>query len=134
MRAFGSARMKSPSMAKLAVTPPVVGSLRRLMNNPPASSKRARAALVFAICMSDSVDSCMRAPPLQLTMSSGCRSRVACSMVRVSFSPTTLPMLPIMKVGSIAAIISGRPLMNARPDTSASGLPLFIRSAVNRSA
>jgi len=31
MRARGSARMRSPSMAKLAVTPPVVGSVRSEM-------------------------------------------------------------------------------------------------------
>ncbi len=33
------------------------------MNSPPASSKRARAAETLAICISESMPSCMRAPP-----------------------------------------------------------------------
>ena len=37
IRAWGSARMISPSMAKLAVTPPVVGSVSTLINSCPAS-------------------------------------------------------------------------------------------------
>ncbi len=40
--------------------------------------------------------SCMRAPPDVHTMSSASPSCVAYSMSRVSFSPTTLPMLPPM--------------------------------------
>ena len=44
MSARGSARMTSPSIAKLAVTPPVVGSVSTEMNGNAASSKRARAA------------------------------------------------------------------------------------------
>ena len=113
IRALGSATMKSPSIAKLAVTPPVVGSASRLMKSPPASSRRARAALVLAICMSDSVDSCMRAPPEQLTISSGNFSSAAASMVRVIFSPTTLPIDPIMNVGSMTAIMIGPALDEA---------------------
>jgi hypothetical protein len=128
IRALGSAMMKSPSMAKLAVTPPVVGSASRLMNNPPASSSRARAALVLAICISDSADSCMRAPPEQLTISSGSFSSAAASIVSVIFSPTTLPIEPIMNVGSITAIMIGRPLMNPLPQTTAS----FCRFAAAR--
>ncbi len=42
---------RRPSIAKLAVTPPVVGSASTEMNRPPASSKRASTAEVFAICI-----------------------------------------------------------------------------------
>ena len=49
MTAPGSAMITSPSMAKLAVTPPVVGSVRTAMNRPLASANRARAAEVLAI-------------------------------------------------------------------------------------
>ena len=64
-RAPGSARMISPSMAKLAVTPPVVGSVRIVMHNSPASLCRRRAAEVLAICIRETIPSCMRAPPEQ---------------------------------------------------------------------
>ena len=40
------------------------------MNKPPASSRRASAADVFAICISECVDSCMLAPPEQETINS----------------------------------------------------------------
>ena len=40
MSARGSARMTSPSMAKLAVTPPVVGSVRTERYGSPASASR----------------------------------------------------------------------------------------------
>ena len=63
MRALGSAKTTSPSEAKLAATPPIVGLVSTEMNSPPAVSKRARAAETLAICISESMPSCMRAPP-----------------------------------------------------------------------
>ena len=69
MSARGSARMTSPSMAKLAVTPPVVGSVRTEMYGSRASPSRASAAEVLAICISERMPSCMRAPPEAETMS-----------------------------------------------------------------
>ena len=90
-------------------------------------------ALVLAICISDSVDSCMRAPPEQETMIRGNFSSAAASMVRVIFSPTTLPMEPIMNVGSMAASMMGRPLMKALPQTTASFSPDSACTALRRS-
>ena len=49
INAFGSAMRQSPSIAKLAVTPPVVGSVRTEIKKPPSLSSLAMAALVFAI-------------------------------------------------------------------------------------
>ena len=46
MRAPGSARVMSPREAKEAVTPPVVGWVRKEMYSPPASRKRWMAAEV----------------------------------------------------------------------------------------
>ena len=71
MSAFGSAMLKSPSIAKLAVTPPVVGSVRSEMYGSRARSSRASAAQIFAICISDSAPSIIRAPPEHETMITG---------------------------------------------------------------
>ena len=113
MSAFGSAMLRSPSMAKLAVTPPVVGSVRTEMNGSRARSSRASAAETFAICISDSAPSIMRAPPEHETMMTGWRRSSAISMARVIFSPTTTPMLPPMNVYSIAATTTSRPSSRA---------------------
>ena len=40
--------------AKLADTPPMVGSVSTLMNGRPAADSRVSMALVLAICISDS--------------------------------------------------------------------------------
>src|SRR4029453_4319338 len=50
--ARGSAMMTSPSIAKLAVTPPVVGSVRTEMYGSFARSSPATAPLMLAICTS----------------------------------------------------------------------------------
>ena len=71
--AFGSAMFRSPSIAKLAVTPPVVGSVSTEMYGSRARSSRASAPQIFAICISDSAPSIMRAPPEQQTMTTGQR-------------------------------------------------------------
>ena len=63
IRARGSATITSPRLAKLASTPPVVGSVSTLMNGTPAMSIRVSGAVVLASCSSESVPSCMRAPP-----------------------------------------------------------------------
>ncbi len=66
-------------MAKLAVTPPVVGSVSTEMYGSRARSSRASAAQIFAICISDSAPSIIRAPPEQDTTISGRRS-VECAL------------------------------------------------------
>ncbi len=109
MSALGSAMFTSPSIAKLAVTPPVVGSVRIEIYGSRARSRRARAALILAICMSDSAPSIIRAPPEHDTMTTGSRFAMAISIARVIFSPTTTPMLPPMKPYSMAAITQVMP-------------------------
>ena len=89
--ACGSAKMMSPSIANEAVTPPVVGSVSTEMYGRCASAWRWIAHDVFAICISDTSPSCMRAPPEAVNMTTGRCRRVARSNRRVTFSPTTLP-------------------------------------------
>ena len=51
--AFGSPILMSPSIARLADTPPVVGSVITEMYGKRASDRRFSAALVLAICSSE---------------------------------------------------------------------------------
>src|SRR5260364_310062 len=52
----------SPRNAKLADTPPIVGSVYTEINGRPAEDNCGSIAVVFAICISESILSCMRAP------------------------------------------------------------------------
>ncbi len=113
-------------MANDAVTPPVVGSVSTEMKGRPASSSRARAAEILAICIRDSAPSCMRAPPEHEKMISGTRSRSARSAQRVTFSPTTLPMDPPMKPYSIIPQTTGRPPSSPAHEMKASCMPVFF--------
>ena len=88
-RAPGSPKMISPSIAKLAVTPPVVGSVRIDTYNNPASECFFNAAEVFAICIREMIPSCILAPPEQQNMNTGSFSSVARSTALAIFSPTT---------------------------------------------
>ena len=105
----GSAMITSPSEAKLAVTPPKVGSVRIEMNASPSLSWRAAAAETLAICMSESMPSCMRAPPLAATLTIGTRRRLACSKALATFSPTTDPIVPPRNPKSTTASTTRRP-------------------------
>ena len=58
----------------------------------------------------------------------GRRCASAYSNVRVIFSPTAAPMLPIMKYGSIRNRAQGWPLMRPVPQTTASGSLLEART------
>ena len=79
------------------------------MYGSPASSRRASAAEIFAICISESAPSIMRAPPEQEMMIERHCARQRALDARVIFSPTTTPMLPPMKPYSMAAMTTGCP-------------------------
>ena len=85
------------------------------MNGTPAASSRVSGAVVLASWRSDSVPSCIRAPPEALTTMAGIRSASAASKQRASFSPTTLPMLPPMKRKSKRPIATRCPSIGADP-------------------
>jgi hypothetical protein len=131
--ARGSARMTSPSIAKLAVTPPVVGSVRIEMYGSPAAESRSSAADVFAICISDRIPSCIRAPPDADTIRTGRCLSMASSIARVSFSPTTEPMLPPRNPNSKTASTVGCPPIEAIPQITASSVEVFCTAARTRS-
>ena len=59
----GSAIVTSPSDAKLASTPPVVGWASTTNIGSPASCRSSTAQTVFGSCISERIPSCMRAPP-----------------------------------------------------------------------
>ncbi len=89
-----------------------------------ARSSRASAALILAICISESAPSIMRAPPEHDTMMTGSRPSIARSIARVIFSPTTTPMLPPMKPYSIAATTVSMPLIRPVAVITASFRPV----------
>ena len=60
--------------------------------------------LVLASCINESAPSIIRAPPLDETIINGALDLRAFSMARATFSPTTEPMLPPIKLKSITAI------------------------------
>ena len=128
----GSASVMSPCAAKEAETPPVHGSARMLMNGSFAWRSRAIAALVFAICMSESAPSCMRAPPDDETMINGAFEASAASAASAIRSPTTTPMEPPRKEKSRIAKTIGLPASVALPARQASAVgPDFARVRFN---
>ena len=91
-----------------------------MIYNNPASSWRFNAADVFAICIRDTIPSCILAPPEHVKMMIGNLICVARSTARVIFSPTTSPMLPIMKSAPMTAITTSFPKILPFPVPTAS--------------
>ena len=116
-------------MAKLAVTPPVVGSVSTLIKSCPASWCRFKAAEVLAICMRDTMPSCMRAPPEHAKIMTGSFSLVALSTAAAIFSPTTCPMLLMMNRASHTPTTAGFLSMDPFPMTTASLSRVFSLAA-----
>ena len=129
INAPGSAIIISPNMAKLAVTPPVVGSVRTLINSCPASECLFKAAEVFAICIRETMPSCILAPPEQANRITGSFSLVARSTASVIFSPTTWPILLMIKRASQTPTTAGFPSIFAFPITMASFRFVFSLAA-----
>ena len=116
--------MISPNIAKLALTPPVVGCVKTMIDNNPASLCFFIAAEVFAICTKDKIPSCILAPPLVQHKIKGSFFLVASSIALVIFSPTAADMLPMKKLESITPITHGRPLIFPVPVITASFMPV----------
>ena len=80
----------------------------------------------MAICISERIPSCIRAPPPEPeTKIRGSFCAVACSAARVSFSPTTDPIEPAMNAKSVMPSTTGRPRTKPLPVTAASGMPVL---------
>ena len=118
--------MISPKVPKLAVIPPKVGSVSKLIYNIPASSSFPQAQEVFAICIRDKALSCILAPPDDVTASIGTFNSRAFSIIRVTFSPTTLPIEPPINSKSITAIAILCPQISPIPVITASFNPVFF--------
>ena len=86
----------------------------------PCIAVQAYRALVFAICIKDKMPSCILAPPAAVKPITDRRCSVAYSNKRVIFSPTTVPMLPIIKCGSMQNTAQSSPITFAVPQTTAS--------------
>ncbi len=129
----GSAITTSPMSAKLADTPPMVGSVSTEMNGSCSVLSCVSAAQVFDICISDSKPSCMRAPPLAVKHTSGsfC-SRQACTP-RTKRSPTTEPIEPPRNLNSNAATTSAMVLMLPCITTNASSSAVSFLASSRRS-
>ena len=82
--------------------------------------------------MRESVPSCMRAPPEEEQTITGVRVFAPSSMARVTFSPTTEPMLPPRNVKSRAHITTGYPPIVPVPYLAASDTPDFSRLSAMR--
>jgi len=133
MSALGSASTTSPSQAKLAATPPVVGCSITEMNGLRTERNRWMAAEVLAICMSEKMPSCIRAPPLELKTSAGSRRSAARSKSRATFSPTTDPIEPPMNSKAKAPTDTGWPPTVPTPLTKASRIPVLLALLRSRS-
>ena len=124
----------SPSIAKLAVTPPVVGFVITLIYKSPASSCFAIAADVFAICISEIIPSCILAPPEAVNIISGSLFCVAYSIILVILSPTALPILPIIKLLSIIAVATFFEFIFPTPQSTPSSKSDFCSAFFNFSS
>ena len=125
--------MTSPSAAKLAATPPVVGWTSTETKGRPASRSSSTDATVFPICMSASTPSCMRAPPDAEIDTSGMPSSIARSAARANFSPTTDPMLPPRNAKSMTMMAVGVSPIAHEPTIAASRSPVERSAARSRS-
>ena len=120
--ALGSAKTRSPSEAKLAATPPIVGFVSTEMKSPPASSYCARAAETLAICIRERIPSCIRAPPPEpLTMASG-RSLLGGPFDQAGqpSRPPPSPCCPMMNAESVTPNATRRPRIMPAPVRAAS--------------
>src|SRR3569623_3502757 len=133
MRALGSPMLTSPSIARLAETPPMVGSVITEMNGRPFLLRRASAALVLAICMSEYSASCIRALPLAEKHTSGILFSSEVSPARTKRSPTTAHIEPPMKLNSNAHATSDTPLPWPFITITASRSPVLFCACVRRS-
>ena len=121
-------------MAKLAVTPPVVGSHSTTMKGSPASLTMRVAITVRGICIRLMVPSCMRAPPEAVKTISGASCSTASLAAVTIASPTPAPMDPPMKANSKAATTALRPSIVPCATTTASSIAFLVCASFSRSA
>ncbi len=118
----GSARIMSASIAKEAVTPPVVGSVSsaRQRSFRPGRGAAPRRWSWPSASERGCPPACVRRRRPSRPRRAGFRS-AANSKVRVIFSPTTVPIEPIINCASITNSAHSSPPMRAVPQTTPSG-------------
>ena len=121
-------------MAKLAVTPPVVGSVSTTMKGRPASLTNRVAITLRGICIRLMAPSCMRAPPDAVNTISGASCNTASLAAATSASPTPAPIEPPMNSNAIAATTTLWPSMAPEATRMASSRCVLSRASFSRSA
>ena len=81
---------------------------------------------VFDICINEIIPSSIRVPPLVITEITGRFFFVACSKASEIFSPTTFPIDPPINPKSKIMSITGEPLIEHFPVTTASVSPVLV--------
>ncbi|MEZ5138732.1 MAG: hypothetical protein R2711_08160 [Acidimicrobiales bacterium] len=116
-----SAMRRSVSDPYDANTPPVVGLRCTEIESRPAARWRPTAAAVRESWISESMPSCIRAPPERVTTTTGSAWAVARSNARTTFSPCTRPIEPPIasKSHSTRAKPSARPVRTDSPSRAA---------------
>lgn len=79
----------------------------------------------MAICIRDTIPSCILAPPEQQKINTGSLYLMARSMAAVIFSPTVCPMLDIKNRESQIPSTMSSPNTLQRPTVTASSNPVF---------
>ena len=97
------------------------------INGSPFSLTILTAEVVRAICISDRMPSCMRAPPELATVISGILCLTAYSAALTMPSPTAMPIEPPIKAKSSAATTHLMPPMVPVATLIASWLPVALR-------
>ena len=120
-------------MAKLAVTPPVVGSVSTVMKGRLASLTSLVAMVVRGICIRLIAPSCMRAPPVAVKTISGACCSTASRAAATIPSPTAAPIVPAMNSNAMAATTARWPLMVPCATRMASFRPVLSRASFRRS-
>ena len=92
--ACGSAARRSSSEAHEANTPPVVGDRYTIADNRPDLACSSTAVAVRGIWIKEAMPSCIRAPPVRVTATTGNRWSTARRKARTIFSPVTAPIVP----------------------------------------
>ena len=116
----GSAICISPNIAKLAVTPPVVGLASKTMYGNLAFLSLLIAIVVLGICISEKIPSCIRAPPEDGTTIREHFLFMASSAAKINPLPTCLPIDPAINEKSKQAITKGMLLIEPKHTNNAS--------------
>ena len=99
----------------------------------PFACSLLTATTVRAICINDNIFSCMRAPPLHVTIMKGRRVSMACSILATMLSPAVRPIDPNIKSPFNTHTVVGIPSIVPSAVVIASLYPVSARDSAKRS-